>query len=488
VNGQPIDQTTATYAVSAVPSPAVTASTILISISNLTPSADYVVEGWFIGRGQPGTYTPYLFNNSGITLFSDTVAVSTATVYINHSSTGSTATIAMSSVPINSNFITVNYTTGTFTWVEDTRYPLAHYAVTTATTSTRSFVLGNGINASNTNTVVLRNGYAMAPYYDYLIHNTVSSATVEIIPNVLMPGDDIAILYYTAANTATVINPFVFADLPLDEVYYNDANFTYRVKGNTATIVNITTYLTTATFVYSPDTNWTTSTDAQQFTVDSANNLIIPPQSRVGELDYTVASYEVYVDPADQVEVYYGGRQLRKRGVFHQDTTKAYDSAPVLSTTATVYDIISLPNTTVINTAYVVLNTNQVWVYTASDRYGSYNGYEYQGLDYLPPEFTIDPLTQELTLNIPEALESHLPVRVDVVKRDYAAITEWNDPDPMNVGNTLSIMMSTSTQARFLQDQPAELPDSYYYGGDRDLTDASGFSLTQLGIDPLEEN
>ena len=190
----------------------------------------------------------------------------------------------------------------------------------------------------------------------------------------------------------------------------------------------------------------------------------------------------------DQIAVYYGGRQLRKIGIFHQDTNKAYDSPAVPSTTATVASVIDLPPTDVLNTAYITTDTNQVWVYTRSNRLDSYLGYEYQGLSYLSPEFTVDPITQKLTLNIPEALESHLPVRVDIVKRDYVAITEWNDQDPMNPGNTLSIMQSTSTQAKFLQSKPAELPDAYYYGGDPDLTDSSGFSLTLPSGDPLEDN
>jgi len=190
----------------------------------------------------------------------------------------------------------------------------------------------------------------------------------------------------------------------------------------------------------------------------------------------------------DQIAVYYGGRVLNKNGTFQQDLDRAYDSSPVPSTTATVATLIDLPPTKVVGTAYITTDTNQVWVYTRSNRYDSYLGYEYQGLNYVPPEFTLDPVTQQLTLNIPEALESHLPVRVDIVKRDYVALTEWNDPDPMNLGNTLSLMQSTSTQAKFLRNQPAELPDAYYYGGDPDLTDTSGFALTLPDGNPLEDN
>jgi hypothetical protein len=57
----------------------------------------------------------------------------------------------------------------------------------------------------------------------------------------------------------------------------------------------------------------------------------------------------------------------------------------------------------------------------------------------------------------------------------------------MNVGNTLSIVDSKSIQAEFLKVRPAELPDSYYYGGDRDLRDSGGVALTLPNGNPLEE-
>jgi hypothetical protein len=189
----------------------------------------------------------------------------------------------------------------------------------------------------------------------------------------------------------------------------------------------------------------------------------------------------------DQVSVYYGGRLLRKDGIFVHDTTVSYDSPVVSYTTATVDSAENLPQTRILNTAFITTDTNKVWVYTASDSCDAINGYIYQGLNYLPSEFTINTSTRALTLNIPEALKTHLPTRVDIVKRDYEVRTEWNDPDPMNPGNTLSIMQSTSTQAQFLRNSPAQLPDGYYYGGDNefDLADNSGFSLTMLDDDPL---
>jgi hypothetical protein len=447
----------------------------------------YVVQAWFIGQGDPGTPVPHLFRNDGISLFSDTIVATTSTHHINGSLLNTTSTFGLSSIPIDVDHITVEYTTGTYTWVENTQYPVTHHAITSATTSSSVFSVGRNIKVTNTNTVVLRNGIKLAPYYDYLISNTGTTSTITIIPHVMLPGDNIDIFYFTATSIPSVIPDFVRALAEPDASFYNDENFTYRIQGNTATIgvISATSYVSTLTYI--AGTSWSTSTDATEYNIDSNNNLVIPPQSHIGSLKTTIEYYGTYVDPSDQVSVYYGGRPLRKNGLIQQDITVSYDSPPIASTIDTVDTVADLPLTKVLNTAYIASDTNKVWVYTASSDLDSVNGYEYRGLNYLPPEFTIDPLTQELTLNIPEALKSHLPVRIDVVKKDYAAITEWNNLDPMNIGNTLSLVDSTTPQAEFLQARPAELPDAYYYGGDRDLTDKSGFALTLPDGNPLQE-
>ena len=467
--------------------------TIQIDIPPQPTDTSYVVQSWFIGQGDPGAQVPYMFRNDGITLYSDTINVTTSTVYINGSLLNTTSTFTLPSIPTDLDHILVEYTTGTFTWIENSQYPIIHYPITSATTSSLEFIVGNDITSDHTNTIVLRNGHKLAPYYDYLI--TVynegelgSTSTVTIIPNVLMAGDNIDIIYHTGTSVASEIPEFVVALTEPSVTFYNDENFTYRVEGSTATIGVISATSVVSNFIYIAGTNWNTSTNSTEFTIDEINNLIIPPQSYIGALKYTVNFYGTYVEPANQVSVYYGGRPLRKTGIFRQNTNIAYDSPIVPTTIDTVETTLDLPITKIVNTAYVTSDTNQVWVYTDSNDLNSINGYVYQGFDYLPPEFTINPTTQQLTLNIPEALKSHLPVRVDIVKREYAAITEWNNLDPMNVGKTLSLMKSTSTQARFLQNRPAELPDSYYYGGDRDLLDISGFALTLPDGNPLEEN
>jgi subtilase family serine protease len=202
-------------------------------------------------------------------------------------------------------------------------------------------------------------------------------------------------------------------------------------------------------------------------------------------VDFTPGDAIRPIPAEDQVEVYYGGRLLRKTGIFVQDTTVSYDSPMTVFTTATVATAFDLPiNTKELGVAYITTDTNHVWVYTGSKEFDAISGYVYRGLNYLPPEFSINTSTQELTLNIPEALESHHPVRIDIIKREFSVSSEWNDIDPMDSNKTLSIMESTSTQARFLQARPAELPDNYYYGGNQGLTDNSGFEIT-IGGEPL---
>jgi len=146
-----------------------------------------------------------------------------------------------------------------------------------------------------------------------------------------------------------------------------------------------------------------------------------------------------------------------------------------------ISEVSYLPETTVLGTAYVITSTNQVWVYTNSDKYGSFNGYEYSGIDYLPPEFSIK--DQTISLNIKESVQQN--IKLVIIKREFDAEDVWNDV--VNSTSTYSLMTSTTVPARFLQARPAELPDSYYYGGDVAITNEGGFALTDQDNEPLEE-
>jgi len=183
-----------------------------------------------------------------------------------------------------------------------------------------------------------------------------------------------------------------------------------------------------------------------------------------------------YINPVDQVSVYYGGKLLNKSGTYHQDTNISYDS-PIIKTIDFTTSTETLPYTSVIGTAFVTTLTNQVWVYAGSKDATSVDGYEYRGLNYQPAEFTIvaDEFKQEISLNIPGGVQPGL--RLTVVKKQFNSNDVWNSV-LISGQTTKSLMDSTTVPAKFLQARPAELPDNYYYGGDPALFDDSGFAVT----------
>jgi hypothetical protein len=127
----------------------------------------------------------------------------------------------------------------------------------------------------------------------------------------------------------------------------------------------------------------------------------------------------------DQVEVYYGGRQLRKTSMkVHDKSISYYESE--------------------------------------------------QSTTILPPEFTITTSTQQLTLNIAE--EINTGTRITVVMRRAEFWTETS---------STSLLSSTGTQANFLRSRVAELPDIYYYGGEKTLLEYS-LPLTDENGEPFE--
>ena len=135
----------------------------------------------------------------------------------------------------------------------------------------------------------------------------------------------------------------------------------------------------------------------------------------------------------DQVEVYYGGRQLRKSSMIVHDKSRSY--------------------------------------YTSSSV--QLNGVTTSSYETLQPEFTITG-TSTLVLNIAEEITTG--TRITVVKREAGF---WTDT------SSTSLLFSTGTQANFLRSRPAELPDIYFYGGEKVLIENS-IALTDENGEPLE--
>jgi hypothetical protein len=135
--------------------------------------------------------------------------------------------------------------------------------------------------------------------------------------------------------------------------------------------------------------------------------------------------FSTLTNAVDQIEVYYGGRALRKTPLaVHNKSVSYYDS----------------PAST----------------------------------EILPPEFTVTTSTQQLILNIAEELTTG--TRITVIKREG---TFWEDT------SATSLVSSTGTQASFIRSRPTKLPDIYFYGGEKVLLENS-IALTDENGEPLE--
>jgi hypothetical protein len=93
---------------------------------------------------------------------------------------------------------------------------------------------------------------------------------------------------------------------------------------------------------------------------------------------------------------------------------------------------------------------------------------------------TVTTFDQQIKLNIENGVQEG--VKLTLVKREIPFV--WNDI--ISSESTKSLVESKSTQARFLQSRPAELPDKYYYGGDPILSENDGYAITTHEGQPLE--
>jgi len=190
-------------------------------------------------------------------------------------------------------------------------------------------------------------------------------------------------------------------------------------------------------------------------------------------------------DPIHQVSVYYGGRPLNKSGFFYEETTSTYDGVPLTSIVASTSTLSLLTATNIsIGQSCLVKDINEVWTYNGySLENDSAPGYRYSGIRYRPADFSVNTETYALILNT-STVTLIDGVKLAIVKRQFSVSDSWNTI--VSTTQTLSILDSDTVVAKFLQAEPAELPDSYYYGGDRDVTDASGEALTDDQGRPLE--
>jgi len=134
----------------------------------------------------------------------------------------------------------------------------------------------------------------------------------------------------------------------------------------------------------------------------------------------------------DQVEVRYGGRLLRKTSIDVHDKSLSY--------------------------------------YSSKD-----------SIIPLPPEFSIITATQTLILNIDETITTG--TTITVIQR-LGKLWEENTSTSL-LSNATSAYITRGNRAEFLRERPAQLPDIYYYGGDKILYD-SGLAMTDENGENLE--
>jgi hypothetical protein len=270
----------------------------------------------------------------------------------------------------------------------------------------------------------------------------------------------------TAPSFFSDIGTKVIDQSPDQTIPFNDTiknQYHYTTSTVNATVLDIST--SSYTFVITTASYFTTSTDLN--------------------LESDGITLSTSTTAIDQVQVFYGGRLLRKSGIYMQDTTVSYDSPDLknieISSTSTVQ---GLPTTGLIGTGYNVTATNQVWVYTGSTEPDAVSGYVYRGLNYIPAEFSITTSTQAMTLNIVGGID--YKVKLQIVKKEFSTSTLWNDINAADPGFAISLLDSQSLPAKFLQERPAELPDNYYYGGSLTLTTSAGAPLTDIDNNPLQ--
>ena len=162
------------------------------------------------------------------------------------------------------------------------------------------------------------------------------------------------------------------------------------------------------------------------------------------------------INGKDQVDVYYGGRLLRKAGIYLHDSTVSYDSVPLNKIKGHKPNKSSLPVSSSIGNSYILTSNNEVWTFVETRSAPSATtGWVYSGMKYLPPEFSINTEGQTLILNS-ELVDVKSGVQLTIIKKDFALVDEWNDK--ISPFETVSLINSTSTVATFLKERPAELP------------------------------
>lgn len=212
--------------------------------------------------------------------------------------------------------------------------------------------------------------------------------------------------------------------------------------------------------------------------------------------------FSTLTNAVDQIEVYYGGRQLRKSSMNVHDKTVSYynsgESIIVYPPEFTMNTPVTVPVITDVNggtpptgsgwvlpetTATMQIQPGWIMKDASGARYTViYSGHNVLfngwGVGFATSINIAWPLTfiesTRITLNIAEEITTG--TRITIVKKEGAL---WTGTE------ATSLISSTATQADFLRSRPTELPDIYYYGGEKVLLESS-IALTDENGEPLE--
>jgi len=244
---------------------------------------------------------------------------------------------------------------------------------------------------------------------------------------------------------------------------------------NTYTSANLeNTYTISTSTIY----NWVNSKTSSTIRCDGISLMTsvstLPNDARTGVATYQGRTYSIStasIAAKDQLEVYYGGRLLKKDQSFYHDTTILYDGILPSQIKGIVPSALSLSSATIyLGDAYICQDTNEVWVCTINQ----YNittvpTYVYSGLKRLLPDFTVTTSTQQIILNT-ATVNIQTGTQLTVIKRQVA--TSWNDVQSIN--SSTALLNSTSTVAKFLLSGLAVLPSQYFYGSSSTIVKPTG--------------
>jgi hypothetical protein len=305
----------------------------------------------------------------------------------------------------------------------------------------------------------------------------VADATILTAPSIqdnisgviFINGERIEFRSYVSANNNTYkLTEITRATMGTGPTFYLESGTKVIDQGTDQIISNPETTYTQNTF---------TNTLTNVYIINTASSIVVYPGTTSTAVSEGITlSTSPYISLVDQIEVIYGGRPLRKSPAYSFDTTVSYDSFELDNIIGLIPDNTSFPESPIIGDAYILEDSNEIWLYTGSRSQSTATiGWVNSGILYLPPEFTVTNTgNQQLVLNT-ATLEVQADIQITIVKKDFSANGSWNTI--VSSTSTLSLIDSTTTVAQFLQHGPTDLPNNYYYGGDLILTDEAGEPL-----------